>query len=184
MVALAGCGGGRDDAARQEPDGVSTSTEQADDELIVGDLERRYGEELSALGMRISRAGRSAGTAQEYSGEGNHLAVYVAPSNAQSPDEAVSLIAPVAKIFLPDVFTAFDDVESFDVCQEPFAPDADAPEPLTQLIVEKRNSRAIDWSALTLESLVEATRMTPNRAILVVRGDAAESTAWKVASAG
>ncbi|MEX0826473.1 MAG: hypothetical protein WD184_06980 [Acidimicrobiia bacterium] len=112
---------------------------------------------LEPLGYRLGRAALIDLETYEESPEATHLAVYLTPLAAKSPDEYAAEIVPVARVFLPAVFETWPGLESFDVCQEPFEFEGDTPPPgLTVLDLDRAAAEAIDWASLDLAGLLDA----------------------------
>lgn len=117
---------------------------------------------VEPLGYRLGRAALIDLETYEESPDATHLAVYLTPLVAKSPDEYASELVPVARVFLPAVFDTWPGLESFDVCQEPFEFEGDAPPPgLTVLDVDRATAEAIDWASIDLAGLIYARHEHP-----------------------
>lgn len=117
----------------------------------------------------------------EESPEATHLAVYLTPLAAKSPDEYASELVPVARVFLPAVFDTWPGLESFDVCQEPFEFEGDSPPPgLTVLEVDRAAAEAIDWTTLDLAGLLDA-RQEHAGLFLHAQSAIRDSATWEAA---
>jgi hypothetical protein len=69
----------------------------------------------------------------------------------------------VSRIFLPRVFKEWQDLESFDVCQEPVpgVDDRESPPPVTQLLVSRKGAKRVRWPKATLQDILEAAQLPP-----------------------
>ena len=177
FVAAAACGGdgGGDRSAPDAPAGRRADAPGN----VLSQFKQRYDAALAPYGFRVSRAGFTSDVSSEsYAAGGHHLAVYAVPTRKLADEEYVAAIGPVAKVFLPEVFDRYPELQSFDVCEEPIS-DEDEPRPRTQLVISADQAKLVDWSSTTTESLVRGTRSTPNTGNLFVDDDLTTSTAWR-----
>jgi hypothetical protein len=115
---------------------------------------------LAPLGLVTTRAVLQRTDTYEPDPEGRHLAVYVEPTGSYTDAQFVESFATVARVYLPKVFNRWKGLRSFDVCQEPIpgVDDREAPPPVTQLLVNRRTSKDIDWADATLADMLELAR--------------------------
>ncbi|MEX1208693.1 MAG: hypothetical protein WEE36_08875 [Acidimicrobiia bacterium] len=115
---------------------------------------------VEPLGYRLGRAALIDLETYEESPEATHLAVYLTPLAAKSPDDYAAELVPVARVFLPAVFDTWPGLESFDVCQEPFEFEGDTPPPgLTVLEVDRATAEAVDWGTIDLAGLLDSLQV-------------------------
>ena len=136
-------------------------------------LEPLYRDALREIGLVLTTRGGlidRSGDGYRKSADGTHLALYLEPAGARSTVEYVDGIAEASRVFLPDVFERWPDLESFDVCQEP-APDPQEPKdppPVTQIEVTREQAAAVDWRSVTVRDIARAASDDPKRLKLVV----------------
>ena len=67
---------------------------------------------------------------------------------------------PSAQAFLPEVFERWDELRTFDVCQEPLPGEDDRkePPPVTQLFGTRAEAADVDWQTVTLAELAHGDR--------------------------
>jgi len=112
---------------------------------------------VAPLGYRVGRAALIDRRTYEETPEGRHLALYLTPLAAKTPDEYASDFLPMAKTFVPAVFAHWPGLESFDVCQEPFDFAGDtAPPGLTIFDITREAADQIDWESVDLAGLLQA----------------------------
>lgn len=116
--------------------------------------------ELEPLGLTLTRGALIDTSNGRYrpSDTGRHLAVYVEPTGEYTPVDYAEGIVPSAQVFLPDVFERWDQLETFDVCQEPRpgVDDRKEPPPVTQLFLSRAEAGELDWKDVTLAELLAA----------------------------
>ena len=116
--------------------------------------------ELEPLGLRLARGALidTRNGRYEPSDNGRHLAVYVEPTGEYTVADYAAGIVPSAQVFLPEVFTRWDGLATFDVCQEPLpgTDDRKEPPPITQLYLSRAEARQFNWRTVTLADLVAA----------------------------
>jgi hypothetical protein len=115
-----------------------------------------FASELEDLGLRITRAAVVDADTGTPAPGATHLAVYVEPTGAYSPDDFATGIATVTRVFLPTTFDRWPGLTSFDVCQEPLpgVDDSRTPPPKTQIAISHDASDAIDWDGTDLQELL------------------------------
>ncbi len=124
---------------------------------LYADLEPLLTPLVAPLGFVVTRASLVELGTYENSPQGTHLAVYVEPDQEHTPDEVAALTTLLAAALLPEVFDTWGGLESFDVCQEPYAPgDGETPPTDTLLDVSREIALAIDWDTVTLSELIAA----------------------------
>jgi len=163
LVLALGCGGLLGAACSDGDGGSSAAAKPANSELDLppNDRERLaavFDPALERLGLRLTR-GTLVDTGEgryEPSDTGRHLAVYVEPTGPYTPAQYAEGIVTSARVFLPEVFERWGDVETFDVCQEPLpaVDDRSEPPPVTQLYVTRREASGIEWSDVRLADLL------------------------------
>jgi len=154
---------GEDDGAEGEPTPPTGELPPPD----ALDLEPLYGDALAEVGMRLTDRGGLIDTTDggyEASPTGRHLALYVEPIESdRSMREFYDGILDVALIF-SDIYDRWPQLETYDVCQEPPDPDGTQgaePLPVTQLVLDRAQSDAIDWDRVTVEDLIRGSRADP-----------------------
>lgn len=124
---------------------------------LYADLEPLLAPLVAPLGFVVTRASLVELGTYENSPEGTHLAVYVEPDEEHTPDQVATLTTRLAAALLPEVFDRWSGLESFDVCQEPYAPgDGATPPTDTLLDVSREVALGIDWDTVTLAELIAA----------------------------
>jgi hypothetical protein len=120
------------------------------------DLAEIFDPLLAPMGLVTTRAALQRTDTYERDPEGRHLAVYVEPTGAYTDAQFIEGFMDVTRVYLPKVFKRWKGLRSFDVCQEP-VPGVDdrlAPPPVTQILVNRRTSRGIDWAEATLADMI------------------------------
>jgi hypothetical protein len=120
------------------------------------DLVAIFGPKVKRFGLRVTRAAL-VNTVNQRSARGTHLAIYVEPTGAYTPEDYIDGTVDVSRVFLPYVFRRWKGLKSFDVCQEP-RPAVDnrlSPPPETQIYADRSGSQAIDWATVDVATLVE-----------------------------
>lgn len=160
----------------------------------VAFFDQLYGEELAALGLRLTRAARfeENPTHQPYSPTptGTHLALYAEPMATFTADRFVANIAPLTLVFR-DVFDRWSGLTSFDICQEPIQAEAveeKEPIPVSQVRMTRVQALGLDWDRLDLPALIRAARQDPPQLTLFlsrrIRGQPSYERAYRQATAG
>ena len=93
------------------------------------------------LGFTVTRAALVDLGTYQTSPEGTHLAVYLVATTERTPDEVAQATIPMAAAFLPDVFSRWPGLMSFDVCQEPFDSAGDPNVPSDTIVNVSRGCR-------------------------------------------
>lgn len=189
-LVAAACSGDGDGATPStiDPSEVTSSsaTEEPVGELPPAkplDLEPIYGEALAELGLRLVDRGGTidlSGGGYVASPTGRHLALYVEPIAGRSTEEYIDGIRDVAVVF-SDVFDRWPGLESYDVCQEPLDPDGtqgEEPLPVTQIVLTRAESDAIDWDGVSTVELVRRSLAEPPELVLRVGAELAEEPAY------
>jgi hypothetical protein len=120
-------------------------------------LAELFDPQLAPLGLRLTRGTLiDAEGGYRPSNTGRHLAMYVEPTGPYTPAQYAQGIVPSARVFLPAVFERWDQLETFDICQEPVpgTDDRAEPPPVTQLYVTRKEALDIDWGAVRLADLL------------------------------
>jgi hypothetical protein len=155
-------------------------------------LVRLFDPQLEKLGLRTTRALLQNLETYRSDAEGTHLAIYVEPIESMTDEEFLANVTKVSRIFLPRVFKEWQDLESFDVCQEPVpgVDDRESPPPVTQLLVSRTGAKRVKWPKATLRDIVKAAQL-PSGAppasqrdfFLFVNAQIAEQPAYEAAIA-
>ena len=179
LFAGAACGGDDEPGASLTPstidpaDVTSTTTPTTAAERGVElppagalELEPYYGEQLAALGLRLTDRGGlidRTGGGYQASVQGTHLALYVEPIGERTVPEYLDGIRTVTVIFAGDIFDRWPGLVSFDVCQEPTAAEDPRTEPLpvTQIEMTRDEAAAFDYDTVTAMDLVRASVADP-----------------------
>jgi hypothetical protein len=119
------------------------------------DLVAIFGPKVKQFGLRVTRAAL-VDPENKRSARGTHLAIYVEPTGAYTPQDYIDGTVDVSRVFLPYVFQRWKGLQSFDVCQEPH-PEVDdrlSPPPETQIFASRAASKKIDWPTVDVATLV------------------------------
>lgn len=199
-IALAACGGSEPPTIADSKMSASTTApapgESAESEhSLVGEIVRRYGDELAKIGVEVGRAGLTAGASSPgYVPDGDHLAIYVspAPDADSSPEAYAQRIVPLTELFVRRVFDEWPGIQSFDVCQEPAGRDSwggegadegvDDQPPLTVLLVRRDQADAQTWTGLDLAEVRRRSKSRPKGLSLVVTEPVAATRTWRTAA--
>jgi hypothetical protein len=140
------------------------SSEQALPPNDKAAIERVFAAQLERLGVRLTRGAVVDPKTGNPSDKGTHLAVYVEPTGAFTPDDYARATVPTLRTFIPIAFERWRGLESFDVCQEPL-PALDTrpePPPETKVDVTKEASAKVEWNDIDLAGLLtDAKRLGP-----------------------
>ena len=116
-----------------------------------------FGPKVEQYGLRVTRAALVNLSNDKRDPNGTHLAIYVEPTGAYTPQDYIDGTIDVSHVFLPYVFTRWRGLTSFDVCQEP-RPAVDprpVPAPETQVYATRAGSKLIDWSTVDVPTMIE-----------------------------
>jgi hypothetical protein len=142
--------------------------------------------DLEPLGLKLTRGALIDTREGGYrpSDAGRHLAVYVAPTGEYTPAEYAGGIVPSAQVFLPEVFERWDELETFDVCQEPLpgTDDRKEPPPVTQLFLSRAEARDVDWNNVTLADLLAAKQPARESFTLYIAPEVMIDPSWPAIS--
>lgn len=165
---MAGCGAGSSDDRTASAPGS-----------VVDEFAARFDAKLSPLGFRIGRAGFTSDvSSDDYTADGQHLAVYVIPLRPLTDEQYVDGVAEVARVFLPTVFEDYPRLATFDVCEEPRVDQDEEPPPRTQIVLNREQAGRVDWASVSTAELVVGSRATPNTVNLFVDDALRRSSAW------
>ncbi|HZQ27747.1 MAG TPA: hypothetical protein VFA94_08610 [Acidimicrobiales bacterium] len=145
-----------------------------------------YGPQLQALGWTVQRSEVQHNDVPGVAAPGKrHLAVYVRPVGKKTPAEYIDGLATVSRVFLPDVFSRWPGLESFDVCEEPSVEDdpADEPKPVTQILVTRKQAATVDWPNARPVDVVKAGTGHPNTIVLYASPELSSTREWSRAIA-
>jgi hypothetical protein len=132
-------------------------------------IERVFAARLERLGVRLTRGALVDLKTGKPSDKGTHLAVYVEPTGAFTPDDYARETVPTLRVFIPTAFERWGGLESFDICQEPL-PALDTrpePPPETKVNLTKKASGEVRWDGLDLERLLTDAKRLGSRALSV-----------------
>jgi len=145
-----------------------------------------FDSQLEPLGLKLTRGALIDTREGRYreSDTGRHLAVYVEPTGDYTPAEYAEGIVPSAQVFLPDVFERWDELKTFDVCQEPLpgVDDRKEPPPVTQIYVSRAEARDLDWNTVTLAELLAAEEPSRESYRLYVAPEITNDPSWPAIS--
>jgi hypothetical protein len=142
-------------ASAARADGGSRSLPPAGRKDLVAIFEKK----VAPMGLRVTRAAL-VNLYGERDPKGSHLAIYVEPTGAYTPDDYLAGTVTVSRVFLPSVFQRWKDLKSFDVCQEP-RPEVDdraVPAPETQVYATRAGVKLVDWPTANLSTMIETSR--------------------------
>lgn len=116
--------------------------------------ERIFAPRFEAVGMELTRASMAD------LDEGPHLQLYIEPPGAFSTEEYVDSIVPTTAAVVPFIFEEWEDLASFDVCQEPppGVDDSVAPEQVTVVALTREQAAEVAWPDPSLAELMAAVR--------------------------
>jgi hypothetical protein len=145
VVTLGACGG--------SDDGGDTGLPPRSKAAISAPFE----DELSDMGLRITRAALVDPETGLPARDATHLAVYVEPTGPYSPEDFTDGVVTVSRVFLPSTFERWPGLTSFDVCQEPLPEVDDSPQPApkTQIAVSRAEADEFDWAGADLEAYLD-----------------------------
>ena len=123
------------------------------------DLARLFRAELKPLGLKVSRGLLQHLETYEADAKGTHLALYVEPVDRDySSAEYVENFTTLTRMFVPKVFERWKGLESFDICQEPYADPRESPPPVTQIFLTRSAlDRVGSWRKAELPELLAAS---------------------------
>lgn len=201
MTLVAGCGGGAGatttSTAPQAADSTSSSTAPLADTTSTTaaptttarplpphekeDLVEALGAIALPLGYEISRAALIDRDTYEVTPEGGHLAIYLAPVSDLSVDEFAADLPAIASAFIPLVFDRWPELESFDVCQEPFGSEQETPPSLTIVDLTREAAQELDWALVDLPTLIGAASEVDGLTVWA-RSAVRNSATWQAAT--
>jgi hypothetical protein len=123
------------------------------------DLVAIFGKKVAPFGLRVTRAAL-VNPKEKRDPKGTHLAIYVEPTGRYTPDDYLTGTITVTRVFLPYVFHRWNDLKSFDVCQEPrpAVDDSPVPVPETQVYATRAGAKLVDWPTATLATMIETSQ--------------------------
>jgi len=139
--------------------GASTSSSSSLPPSSRKDLVAIFEKKVKPLGLRVTRAAL-VNPAQVRDPNGTHLAIYVEPTGAYTPEDYLHGTVDVSKVFLPYVFTRWKGLKSFDVCQEPH-PEVDnrpVPAPETQVYATRAGAKLVDWKTVDVATMIQTSQ--------------------------
>jgi hypothetical protein len=144
--------------------------------------------QLKPLGLRLTRGALIGIRDGQYvpSDTGTQLAVYVEPTGEHTTAEYAEGIVPSAQVFLPEVFDRWDELEAFDVCQEPLpgVDDRKEPPPVTTIYVSRAEALAFDWKTVTPGELLAAREPARATFTFYVAPEVMTDPGWPAISQG
>jgi hypothetical protein len=123
------------------------------------DLVAIFERKVKRLGLRVTRAAL-VNPYQARDPKGTHLAIYVQPTGAYTPDNYLQGTVDVTKVFVPYVFDRWKGLKSFDVCQEPH-PEVDprpVPNPETQVFATRAGTKLVNWKTVDVATMIKTSR--------------------------
>jgi hypothetical protein len=153
------CGDDSEDTPGEGDEDVSSQTTPDDfPPSELDDLAAVYDPMFEDRDLVLTRAeviDRSDGGYEE-SPTGTHLALYVEPTGDQSNQEYLDLLVEITAEVTPQVFSDWESIESYDICQEPLISEDDSAEPIpvTQVEITREAAADIDFEALDLPELL------------------------------
>jgi hypothetical protein len=148
-------------------------------------IERVFAAQLERLGVRLTRGALVDLKTGNPSDKGTHLAVYVEPIGAFTPDDYARGTVPTLRAFIPTAFERWSGLKSFDVCQEPL-PALDTrpePPPETKVDVTKEASAKVRWDDMDLARLLtDAKRLGPRALSVYARPDVRNTSFYQDAA--
>jgi hypothetical protein len=123
------------------------------------DLVAIFEKRVAPFGLRVTRASL-VNPYGKRDPTGTHLAMYVEPTGAYTPDQYLAGTVTVTRVFLPYVFQRWKDLKSFDVCQEPrpAVDDRAVPTPETQVFATRAGAKLVDWPTANLATMIETSQ--------------------------
>lgn len=187
LVISVGCSGDDGQPSANLPSTIASTVPAPASDLPPAralDLESYYGDELAAIGLRLTDRGGlidRRGGGYQSSAAGRHLALYVEPIDERTMPEYIDGIRSVTAILAGDLFARWPALESFDVCQEPTTADDPQAEPLpvTQIEMTREQAAAIDFDTVTVTDLLRASQADPPGLGLRVSGRVAAYPAYR-----
>ena len=138
---------------------------------------------VAPLGLTVARASLVDTTTYTTSPSGSHLAVYVVPDEDLDPDGYAANVVPLARAFLPLVFERWPELQSFDVCQEPYGwLGTGTPPSITVLDLDRETAAEIDWGSVDLAGLIALAGAEPSLTVSAV-AEVRESETWNTSEA-
>lgn len=132
----------------------------------LADLAKLFRKDVAPLGLEISRGMLQNPETYRPDPNGTHLALYAEPTSGDyTSADYVRNFTKLTHRFIPKVFKRWKGLETFDICQEPFADTREAPPPVTQIFVARRALDRVDnWRTATLTELLAAAPREQGRA--------------------
>jgi hypothetical protein len=148
-------------------------------------IERVFAARLEPLGVRLTRGALVDLKTGKPSDKGTHLAVYVEPTGAITPDDYARGTVPTLRAFIPTAFERWGGLKSFDVCQEPL-PAVDTrpePPPETKVDLTKEASAKVRWDDIDLAGLLtDAKRLGPRALSVYAKPDVRDTSFYQDAA--
>lgn len=134
------------------------------------------------LGYLVTRAALIERSTYEVNPGGGHLAIYLAPTADISTDQIADDFVAIVGTFLPLVFERWPNLNSFDVCQEPFGSTKETPPSLTIIDLTRDAATGVAWAELDLAGIIALNE----RAGISVfaRSAVRDSATWRQATEG
>ena len=146
LVAMAACASPEGRTGGAAVPGFPPSDQQA--------LIRHLQPMVQPFGLTVTRASLlDLDAGYESSPRGRHLALYAEPDATYPPARYVGNVAPLTAA-LVGIFHRWPELESFDICQEPFGSTSDPPPAVTLVNVPREDALSIEWDGLDLAELL------------------------------
>ena len=146
------------------------------------DLATLFDPMVSPLGYKVTRGSLVDRSTYEVDADGGHLAIYLAPTADISTDQFANDFVAIVRTFLPFVFEQWPNLNSFDVCQEPFESTDETPPSLTIIDLTRDAAAEIAWSELDLAGII-ALNERPGISVFA-RTAVRDSATWRQATEG
>jgi len=134
------------------------------------------------LGYKVTRGSLIDRSTYEVDADGGHLAIYLAPTADISTDQFASDFVAIVETFLPFVFEQWPNLNSFDVCQEPFDSAEETPPSLTIIDLTRDAASGVTWGELDLSEII-ALNERPGISVFA-RTVVRDSATWRQAAGG
>lgn len=127
-------------------------------------LAKRFDPVLEPYGVQLSRGLLQDLDTYRPDPRGTHLALYVEPIDADyASARYIENFTALTREFVPKVFDKWEDLESFDICQEPYNDTRESPPPVTQIFLTRDAlDRVGDWRKAELSELIAASPRVRN----------------------
>jgi hypothetical protein len=147
-----------------------------------GDLAELFDPMVAPLGYTVTRAALIDRSTYAVDPDGGHLALYLAPVADISTDQFADDFVAIVGTFLPFVFEQWPNLNSFDVCQEPFGSTEETPPSLTIIDLTRDAAAGVAWGELDLGGIIALNERSGIS--VFARATIRESATWRQAAEG